>query len=204
MNEKNKIEAILFSTGRRMTVDEISSLTGIEDKDMIRRILLELKADYEQRGTSLALKEEAGGWKLTVKDHYAHIAEKLITKAELDRPLLETLAVIAWKYPVLQSEVIKIRHNKAYDHIKQLEELGFVKRVKHGRTKKIILTDHFFEYFDLPSKEQREALKKVVPEEVKKKLEEKEREIEEAEKKLEELKQKTEEKKGEEKQVENA
>ncbi|HDM43726.1 MAG TPA: SMC-Scp complex subunit ScpB [Candidatus Woesearchaeota archaeon] len=187
MNEKNKVEAILFSTGRRMTVDEISSLTGIEDKDLIKRILLELKADYEQRGTSLTLKEEAGGWKLTVKDHYAYIAEKLITKAELDKPLLETLAVIAWRYPVLQSDVIKIRHNKAYDHIKQLEELGFIKRVKHGRTKKIILTDHFFEYFDLPSKEQREALKRVVPQHIREKIEAQEREIEQAEKKLEEI-----------------
>ncbi len=188
MNEKNKIEAILFSTGRRMTVEEISSLTGIEDKDLIKRVLLELKADYEQRGTSLTLKEEAGGWKLTVKDHYAYIAEKLITKAELDKPLLETLAVIAWRYPVMQSEVIKIRHNKAYDHIKQLEELGFIKRIKHGRTKKIILTDHFFEYFDLPSKEQREALKRIVPQHIKEKIESQEREIEQAEKKLEEIK----------------
>ena len=194
MNEKNKIEAILFSTGRRMTVDEISSLTGIGDKDLIKRILLELKADYEQTGTSLTLKEEAGGWKLTVKDHYAYIAEKLITKAELDKPLLETLAVIAWRYPVLQAEVIKIRHNKAYDHIKQLEELGFIKRIKHGRTKKIILTDHFFEYFDLPGKEQRDALKRIIPQHMKEKIEAQEREIEQAEKKLEEIRKEKEEK----------
>ena len=114
----------------------------------------ELKADYEERGTSVVLNEDNGHWKLTVKDHYLPMVQKVIDQTELDKPLMETLAVIAWKYPLLQAAVIKIRHNKAYEHLRILEELGFITRQKFGRTKRITLTQKFFEYFDLPSKEQ--------------------------------------------------
>jgi seryl-tRNA synthetase len=104
---------------------------------------------------------------------------------------METLAVIAWKYPVLQADVVKIRHNKAYDHLRQLEELGFIMRVKFGRTNKLTLTQKFFEYFDLPTKEQaKEVFKNIVPEKIKEKVENTEKEIDVAERKLEERKKK--------------
>jgi DNA-binding MarR family transcriptional regulator len=66
---------------------------------------------------------------------------------------METLAVVAYKAPVLQSKVVKIRTNKAYDHLAQLENSGFITREKSGRSKLIKLTSKFFEYFDIdPSK----------------------------------------------------
>ncbi|MBW2982475.1 SMC-Scp complex subunit ScpB [Candidatus Woesearchaeota archaeon] len=192
-NIKNKVEALLFSSARRMTAEEISELTGIKDFEAIKKALNELKIDYESRGGSVALIEEGNHWKLNVKDHYLPIVQKIVSRTELDKPLMETLAVIAWKYPILQSEVIRIRHNKAYDHLRQLEEMEFVTRNKFGRTRKITLTEKFFEYFDLPSEEARAAFKKVVPQEVKDKVEKTEQEILEGEKKLEEIKKKKEE-----------
>jgi hypothetical protein len=101
---------------------------------------------------------------------------------------METLAVIAWKYPILQSEVIKIRHNKAYEHMKQLKEMGFVVKEKSGRTFKIKLTDKFFNYFDLPTQDAKDAFKKVIPEDIQKEIMEKEKEIKEKEKEIEEIK----------------
>ncbi|MBD3249519.1 hypothetical protein GF336_05720 [Candidatus Woesearchaeota archaeon] len=194
MNEKNKIEALLFSSGKRMSLKEISELTGINQSDNIKSALTELKQDYENRGGSLCLEEEDGFWKLGVKDHYMTIAQKLVTKTELDKPLMETLAVIAWKYPLLQAEVVRIRHNKAYDHLKQLEEMGFISRNVYGRTRKITLTQKFFEYFDLPSKEQRkEAFKAMVPGETQEKIEGMEKDIDEGEKKISQYEQKKEE-----------
>ena len=66
---------------------------------------------------------------------------------------METLAVIAWKVPVLQSDIISIRTNKAYDHLVELEKSGFISRSKSGRTKLIKLTDRFFNYFDVKNAE---------------------------------------------------
>jgi len=204
MNEKNKIEALLFSSGRKMSISEISKLTGIRDYDSIRGALNELKKEYEERGSSVMLFEEGDGWKLTVKEHYLPVVQKIVTQTELDRPLMETLAIVAWKYPVLQATVVKIRHNKAYDHLRQLEEMGFIIRSKYGRTRRITLTQKFFDYFALPTKEKaQEAFKDKVPEDVKKSVEKIEKEIEEGERKAEEIKKKAEEaKKFEEKERE--
>ena len=191
-NAKNKVEALLFSSARRMSIEEIGELTGIKDLEAIKNALNELKTDYESRGGSVALIEDGRHWKLNVKDHYLPIVQKIVSRTELDKPLMETLAVIAWKYPILQSEVIRIRHNKAYDHLKQLEEMEFITRNKFGRTRKITLTEKFFEYFDLPSEEAREAFKRVVPKDIQEKVEKTEQEITEGEKILEEVKKKEE------------
>lgn len=184
MNEKNKIEALLFASGRKMGINEIAQITGISDIELIKQALNELKAEYESRGSSVTLFAEGDGWKLNVKEHYLPLVQKIVTQTEMNRPLIETLSVIAWKFPVLQSTVIRIRHNKAYEHLKQLEEIGFITKTKAGRTSRIGLTQKFFDYFDLPSREEvQKAFKDVVPEDVKQKVEAIEREIEEGEKK---------------------
>jgi len=77
------------------------------------------------------------------------VTEKLLTDAELDKPTQETLAIIAYKQPMFQSDVIKIRGNSAYDHIKVLKEHDFVTSEKSGRTRVLKLAPKFFEYFDV-------------------------------------------------------
>lgn len=184
-NARNKIEALLFNAARRMTIEELSQHTKIFDVDKIKEALVEIKLDYENRGGPVKLFEDFGAWKLGIKDEYRSVAEKVTTTAEMNKPLIETLAVIAWKYPIVQSEVIRIRHNKAYDHMARLEEEGFITRIKFGRTKKITLTEKFFDYFDLPDKERaREAFKAVVPVEVRERVEKHEQDITVAEKKI--------------------
>ena len=204
-NVRNKIEALLFNAARRMTIEELSKHTKIFDIDKIKEALVEIKLDYQNRGGPVQLFEDAGAWKLGIKDEYRQIAERVTTTAEMNKPLMETLAVIAWKYPVVQSEIIKIRHNKAYDHMSRLEEEGFITRSKFGRTRKVTLTEKFFDYFDLPNKEKaREAFKEVVPAEVKDQVEKDEKEIDEAEEKIEEHKKKQEELKEEKNKEEKA
>jgi chromosome segregation and condensation protein ScpB len=53
----------------------------------------------------------------------------------------------------LQSDVIKTRTNKAYDHIKELVDSGFLIKQKHGRSYMLKLSKKFFDYFDLKDKE---------------------------------------------------
>lgn len=193
-NEKNKIEALLFASAKRMNIEEISNITGIRDIDKIKSALNELKAEYEEKGSSMIIANDGDIWKLTVKDHYMPMVQKVVSQTELDRPLMQTLAVVAWKYPVVQADVVKIRHNKAYDHLKQLEEMQFITRQRFGRTNKITLTQKFFEYFDLPTKEQaREVFKNIVPDKVKEQVEKTEKEIEEGEQKIEDYERKKEE-----------
>lgn len=146
--EKNKVEAILFTTGKFMGLQEISDLCGV-NLETVKESVEELKKDYESKDGSLTILEENGKYKLSIKKKYNYLTTKLLDVTELDKPTQETLAVIAYKQPAIQAEVIKIRGNKAYDHIDKLKELGFVTSDKYGRTRLLKLTQKFYDYFDL-------------------------------------------------------
>ncbi|MFH1181596.1 MAG: SMC-Scp complex subunit ScpB [Candidatus Woesearchaeota archaeon] len=147
-----KIEALLFSSGKRMSIAEISRLCRSTPEAVVAE-LQKLKAAYEQTNSSLMIIDEGDSWKITVREKYLPLVQKIVAETELTRTVMETLAVVAWKAPVLQSDVIRVRTNKAYEHLKELEETGFISRAKHGRTQLIKLTDKFFNYFDLQNKE---------------------------------------------------
>lgn len=146
---KNKIEAILFTTGRFMDLEEISKLCGIGSVGIVKETLQGLKKEYEEKGAALEIIEENNKWKLNIKKKYGYLTSQLLTDTELDKPSQETLAIIALKQPALQSEVIKIRGNKAYDHIKTLKESEFILSEKFGRTRLLKLAQKFFDYFDV-------------------------------------------------------
>ncbi|GAI16937.1 unnamed protein product [marine sediment metagenome] len=57
------------------------------------------------------------------------------------------MAIIAFKQPIKQSVMIKIRGNKAYDHVKKFSDLGLIKKKKMGHTSELSLRDDFYDYF---------------------------------------------------------
>ena len=150
---KKQLEAVLFAAGRKMAVDELARLCRTVPATVLQQ-LQELKNEYESKDSSLLLMDESDGWKLTVKEQYTQVVQKIVADTELSRTMIETLAVIAWKAPVLQSNVIKIRTNKAYDHIAVLEKSGFITRERHGRSQMIKLTERFYKYFDVKTPEE--------------------------------------------------
>jgi len=152
---KYKLEALLFSSARSMAIDELSRLTKAPP-DQVEEQLKQLKKDYEQRDSSITFIEEAGKVKLNIKPEHVPIIQQIVTETELSKTLMETLAVIAFKYPIKQSDLIKMRTNKAYDHLRELEDIGYIIRQRYGRTKLIKLTSKFFEYFDLPPEKLKE------------------------------------------------
>ena len=132
-----------------------------------------LKVDYEKRDSAIQIVEKNGMWKMDVKPEYSKIVNRLASgSSEFSKAEQETLAIIAFKQPAKQSVIIKIRGNKAYDHIKSLAESGFITSEKKGRTRLLKLTAHFYDYFDISEKEVKEKLKVLNDKEVIKILEE--------------------------------
>jgi len=172
---KNKIEALLFSSGRKMSVEELSRLSNAKTGD-IHNELMELKKEYDEKDSSVMIINEGDSWKLTVREQFLSLVQKIVTETELSKTIMETLAVIAFKYPIKQSDLIKIRTNKAYDHLKELEEMGYISRQKHGRTNLIKLKQRFFEYFDLQEEKLKDQFKDFGS--MAKAIEDKEKEIE--------------------------
>jgi segregation and condensation protein B len=183
---RNKIEAVLFSIGKKIHIDELMRMIKDKDKARVVACLIELKKKYnEDVNNSLQIMQDGDDWKLTIKDQYIDVAKEIGIETELPKTVMETLAVIAYKNPVLQSEVIKIRTNKAYDHLKLLEEMGYIQREKYGRTKKIKLATKFFQYFDLPPEALKEKFSNVA--EMEKIIKQKENQIHEITEKKKEM-----------------
>jgi hypothetical protein len=80
----------------------------------------------------------------------------------MPKAIMETLALIAYKSPVMQSEIIDMRGAGAYDHIGLLEEKGFISKDKFGRTFKLKIAQKFYDYFDIEGdKKLRQMFKSV-------------------------------------------
>lgn len=145
----NKVEAVLFATGRDMDAEEIAKIIGIGSIGVIKEALTNLSKTYNERNTAIQLYEENGKFKLNIKKSYNYLTTKLITDCELDFPTQETLAIIAYKQPILQADIIKARGTGSYDHVKILKEKGLVTSEKSGRTRELKLTQKFYDYFDI-------------------------------------------------------
>ncbi len=161
MTIKQDVEALLFSSGRALSQDALSSILDTDPKN-IRKSLKELKEDYDARDTALKIFQEGEEWKMLVRDAHIPVVQRVVADTEFGRPTLETLAVIAFKNPLLQSEVIEKRGSHAYEHIKELEKAGFITKQPEGRSYKLKLAEKFFEYFDVEGAEDiREVFKNV-------------------------------------------
>ena len=155
---KNQVEAVLFTTGRFIDLEELARLCNIGSIGIVKEALEELKKDYSARDSALEILEENTKFKLNIKKDYLHLTASLLNDTELDRPTQETLALIAYKNPAVQAEIIKMRSNTAYDHIKRLKENEFVIAEKKGRTFILKLTPKFYDYFDVVEGELKEKL----------------------------------------------
>jgi segregation and condensation protein B len=182
-NEK-KVEAVLFAVGKEISAERIASLCALNVKE-VKQTVEKLTKYHQGQDNSLKIEKKENGWKLTVNDEFLPLVSTIVSHMELETPLMETLAVIAWKYPIIQSEIIKLRGSGAYEHMKLLSEQGFIAKEKFGRTYKVKLTQKFFNYFDLPSEEAKKAFLNQVPSEVLKEAENVEKEADEIERLIE-------------------
>ncbi|WGI17028.1 SMC-Scp complex subunit ScpB [Methanonatronarchaeum sp. AMET-Sl] len=162
MDNQKIVEAALFTAGNPLNAKEISKTTGIPTKK-VKKNLKTLKKKYKERDTALEIKAVNKKYVMQVNPKYSEEVMNL-APIEISTPVLRTLSVIAFKQPVSQSEIVDIRGNKAYKHIKKLTEMGFLNAKPYGRTKLLQTTDGFTEYFGIEA---------TTPEEVRKALSEK-------------------------------
>jgi segregation and condensation protein B len=161
---KHKIEAVLFTLGKFISLEDLSKYCEVGSIGVVKEALEQLKKDYENRTCAMEIQEVEGKFKLNIKKEFGYLTNRLLANREMDNPTTKTLAIIAYKQPVTQSEVIKIRGNKAYDHIKYLRESNLISAEKKGRTRLLKVTGNFYEYFDIMENEARDKIKLAVEE----------------------------------------
>lgn len=145
LENARKIEAALFITGRFMTIQELIALTDV-NPIILKKILADLQDKYKNSGLNIVQRDNL--WKMDVSENFNWMINKLATGSqEFSTAEQETLALIAYKQPIKQSVIIKIRGNKAYDHIKRFTDLGLINKKRVGHTSELSLTEKFYEYF---------------------------------------------------------
>ncbi len=161
MDLKKTVESLLFSSGSYLDVKEMMRLCKTRDEAAVRTALQGLSEEYAKTESSLMIINDGERWKLTVHEKYLPFVRRIVTQTELPKSVVETLAFVAFKAPILQSEVVRVRSNKAYDHLALLEEFGYLSRSRQGRSKLIKLTPKFFEYFDVDPRVLKQRFRKV-------------------------------------------
>jgi len=144
-----KLEAVFFVSARFLTMQELISLTDL-NPIILSELIEKLQEKYEKNESAMEIIEKTGMWKMDVRSQYYNIINKLAGgKSEFSKAEQETLGIIAYKQPIKQSVIIKIRGNKAYDHIKNFLDMGLLKKKKVGHTNELSLSDDFYDYFTL-------------------------------------------------------
>lgn len=163
MIPKALVEAALFLADRPLSVAELAQKLGLEEH-VVLRVLAQLAEELEEPDRGLELGQEGGGYVLRVKAELAERVRPFAPHQDLSEPVLRTLAVIIAKAPVLQSEVVKIRGQRAYEHIRELLLRGFVSAKEEGTTKVLNVTDDLLRYFGVASLAELRSLLSVVDE----------------------------------------
>jgi segregation and condensation protein B len=153
---KGILEALLFVTADPIPVTRFLALLGAVTKHEVEQALTSLSHDYEQEGRGLQLAEVAGGYRIVTKAEFApwlKRLEKVKAPSKLSRSALESLAIIAYKQPIVRAEVEQIRGVETSGVIRTLLERKLVRIVgrkeEPGRPIMYGTTKFFLEHFGL-------------------------------------------------------
>jgi len=149
MRLATKIEAILYLKGQPLSLAELAESTKC-DRIEVEEALIELMDDYAHRDSALEIDENPTGYSLQLRATFQELIQDFIP-AELGTGSLRTLAAIALKSPILQTDLINLRGSSAYQQVQELVELGFVRKRRQtdGRSSWLEITDKFHQYFEI-------------------------------------------------------
>ncbi len=108
---KAVVEALVFISETPVGIDQIREVLGDVPKKDLQRMIGEMVEDYNRAPRGFNLIEVGNGYQFRTRPEYAEWVKKLkkIKPFSLSQPSLETLAIVAYKQPILRTEIEKIR-----------------------------------------------------------------------------------------------
>ncbi|MDD2680453.1 MAG: SMC-Scp complex subunit ScpB [Candidatus Omnitrophica bacterium] len=157
-NRKSVIEALLFASEKPLALEQIRVVLDNLDANEVRRLLEELKLEYEEANRGIRIAEIAGGFQMLTAAPFAPFLKKLFkdrNTEKLSKPALETLAIIAYKQPLTRSEIELLRNVNVDGVIKSLADKDLIRiagrKKAPGRPCVYGTTRQFLEHFGLKS-----------------------------------------------------
>ena len=164
--DKSIVEAALFAAGKPVKVSELAGLLGTRSMEYVEKLVEYLTLEYEERGSSIeVVRVLDDSFAMQLRSDVYDRVQDYSPRSELSPAVLKTLALVAYKQPVKQSEIANIIGTQAYDYVRKLVDRKFVYAYASGRTKVLNTTKEFAQYFGFETdepKEIRERMKSIV------------------------------------------
>lgn len=109
---KGIIESLLYVSHEPLTVDKVTAVLAGPPKVVVHNAIRALQQDYDQDGRGLHIVEIAGGFSMTTRPDCAPWItrlQKVKASAKVSRSAMETLAIIAYKQPIVRTDIEQIR-----------------------------------------------------------------------------------------------
>ena len=152
------LEALLFAAEEPLSARRIAAMIDEATPESVADLVRDLNADYQREDRAFHVQEVAGGYRLVTRPEFASwVADLRASDASprLSQAALETLSIVAYKQPVTRAELESIRGVTVEGVLKTLvdRELVRIAGREEGMGRPLLYgtTDHFLEYFGLPS-----------------------------------------------------
>jgi segregation and condensation protein B len=171
---KALLEAIVYITEEPLSLAQIAAALG-QPRERVQRLLDSLVAEYDRPEHGVTLREVAGGYKITTKvEHHETVrnfVRSLKPPLKLSLPALETLAVIAYKQPVTNPEIMEIRGVQGAGVLKTLLDRKLIaaagrknvigKPILYKTTKEFLVQFGLKDLSELPSLKEFEEIRRM-------------------------------------------
>lgn len=157
------LEAVLFAADEPLPPRKLAQVAGLEDVAEVRRLLKKLHEMYEQDQSAFQIEEIAGGFQLFTRPVFHRWLASLrrgVAELRLTPAMRETLAIIAYRQPIMRAEIEDIRGVQCAETLRLLMEKGVVRiagrhdslgrPVLYGTTKKFLQIYGLRSLKDLP------------------------------------------------------
>jgi segregation and condensation protein B len=174
MEDREKIsvlEALLFLSGELLSISAIKDVIELPESE-IKRLMEELMAEYKNRNAGVLIVEIANSYQMVTNPEYAEWVKKfrnIHISSKLSVPALETLAITAYKQPIIRAEIEQLRGVNSDSAIRTLLERRLIKIMGRkevpGRPFLYGTTREFLQYFGLKDLTELPTLKDIIREE---------------------------------------
>src|SRR5208283_2113081 len=145
-----QVEAVLFASGKPLAVKEIAAALGLDDYRPVQRAVRTLEQTYEHRQSALEVRRVGDRYALQLQEHYVP-GVHAVTPVEMAPRTLKALTLVAYHQPILQSVLVRMIGEVAYEEVQHLRGIGLVHTEPKGSTLELTTTRRFAEYFGIPS-----------------------------------------------------
>ena len=145
-----QVEAVLFAAGKPLSVKELSEALGADVYRPVQQAVRTLEQTYGHRQSALEVRRVGDRYALQLQERYVPVVHS-VTPVEMAPRTLKALTLVAYHQPILQSNLVRMIGDVAYEEVQHLRGLGLVSTDPKGSTLELTTTRRFAEYFGIAS-----------------------------------------------------